>query len=124
MELLALLNDLIAKLADAQAALEAEKKLSYDAGFAAGVASMQVNSEKVYSQAELDAAVVVAVEKAILPYQNEVELFRVQLEDLKANLEAKVQAAVLVFKAELLAKYEAAQAAEAGAEEGFKELLK
>jgi len=62
--LLASLADLQAKLADASAALVIEKKLSYDEGFAAGVASVQAGDPaKVFTQADLDAAVLAGVAK-------------------------------------------------------------
>lgn len=55
--------ELQAKLADANAAVDAEKKVSYDQGFAAGVASVPVvgDPSKVFSQEDLDKAVAAGV---------------------------------------------------------------
>lgn len=55
--------DLQAKLVDANAAVDAEKKASFDQGFAAGVASVPVAGDpsKVFSQEDLDKAVVAGV---------------------------------------------------------------
>lgn len=65
MDIVALLNELIAKLNDAQAAIVAEKKASYDEGFAAGVASVPppVPADDVtpFAQADVDAAVMAAL---------------------------------------------------------------
>lgn len=61
MDLLALLNDLVLKLADVQKAADDLSKAKYDEGFAAGVAS--VVSDKIYSQADVDAMVAEAVSK-------------------------------------------------------------
>ena len=63
--------DLIAQLqlqvADAQAAIESVKKAAYDEGFSAGVASVPAQTEgKIYTQADLDAA----VEKALIEYKS------------------------------------------------------
>ena len=54
-QLQALVSELQAKIEEQSASLEAEKQASYDEGFAAGAAS--VGSDKIYSQAELDAAI-------------------------------------------------------------------
>lgn len=69
MDIIALLNGLVIQLealklqiADAQGALEAEKKASYDQGFADGFASVEAGDpEKKFSQADLDQAVSAAI---------------------------------------------------------------
>lgn len=65
MDIVALLNELIAKLQDAQMAIAAEKKVSYDEGFAAGVASVPapVPADDVtpFGQGDVDAAVMAAL---------------------------------------------------------------
>lgn len=123
MDLITLLNNLVAsiatlqlQLADAQAALDAEKKASYDKGFADGVASVNPSSDKIYSQAELDAKLA----EALLPLQLKIEELEKKVTELEIAQDAKVNA----FKAELLAKYEAQQVAESEGETGFKDLLK
>lgn len=125
MDLLKLLQDLVAQLgalqaqlADAQAALDAAKKLSYDQGFADGVASLPPPppaSDKIFSQAEADALVAAAV----APLQ-------AQVADLQSKVDGipkLVADAVAALKADLLSKYEAAQAAESQVELDFKNLL-
>lgn len=124
MDLLKLLQDLVAQLAALQAqlsdvpkALEDAKKLSYDEGFKAGVASVPVPvSDKIYSQAELDKAVA----DAVAPMQ-------VQIEDLKAQvatIDQKVLAGMAQMKADLLVKYKELEVALVASETGFEDLLK
>jgi hypothetical protein len=119
MELLVLLQELAAKLADAQAALDLEKKKSYDEGFAAGVASVLPGTDKVYSQEELNAAVLAAKEGLQLEIDSlkaELEVAKADLEKLKADLDVKVEEAKAALKVELLAKLDAQQAAESESE--------
>ena len=59
MDLLKQLQDLIALVASFPDQLVAEKKASYDEGFAAGAAAAGI--DKIYSQADLDAKVAEAV---------------------------------------------------------------
>jgi ribosomal protein L18E len=80
MDIVALLNELIAKLQDAQAAIAVEKKASYDEGFAAGVASVPVvvvpGDVTPFGQADIDAAVsaaLLATKAAIKAKLDEVE---------------------------------------------------
>lgn len=62
MDIVALLNELIAKLQDAQAAIATEKKASFDEGFSAGVASVPVPVDGTpFGQADVDAAVMAAL---------------------------------------------------------------
>lgn len=126
------ITELQAKLAEAETALAEAKQASYDEGFAAGAASAQ--SDKIYSQADLDAAVA----SAIAPLEAANADLMVQLDGVKANvaaleaqlaeltsgLEAKVSEAVAAFKAELLAKYQEAQAQETEIEKTIEDLLK
>lgn len=125
MDLVALLNSLVANIAalqaqlvDAQASADALAKAKYDEGFAAGVASVG-GSDKIYSQAELDAKIA----EAVLPLNEKVASLEAKIVEIEAGIEVKVKDAVAVFKAELLAKYEAQQVAESEGETGFKNLL-
>lgn len=118
--------DLQAKLAEAQAALEVEKKTSFDAGFAAGVASVSPGNDKVFSQAELEAAVAQAKAELQLVVDGllaEIAPLKDQLAQIPALIEAGKVEAVLALKAELKAKYEEAQLAEKSAEDAFASLL-
>lgn len=121
MDLVALLNNLVAniaslqaQLADAQKAADDLAKAKYDEGFAAGVASVGPG-DKIYSQAEVDAIV--------LPLNEKIAALEVLIADINASIPVKVAEAVSTFKAELLAKYEAAQVVESDVETGFKNLL-
>ena len=120
MDLVKLLNDLVSQinslqtaLADAQKAADELAAAKYAEGFEAGKLSVQ--SDKLYSQAELDAVV---------------EPLKAQLMDLQTQVDAipsKVSDAVSVAKAELLEKvkqaYDSAQASEAETEAAFKASL-
>lgn len=100
------------QLADAQAAVDQVGKDKYAEGFAAGVASVPpVVSDKIYSQAELDAA--------LAPLQSQVAALQSQVDGVPAQIDA----AIAAFKADLKAKYEAAQAAEGQAEADFASFL-
>lgn len=121
MDLVSLLNNLVAniaslqaQLADAQKAADDLAKAKYDEGFAAGVASVQP-SDKIYSQAEVDAIV--------LPLNEKIAALELAITDINATIPAKIAEAVAAFKAELLAKYEEQQVVETQAETGFKNLL-
>lgn len=125
MDIVKLLQDLAAtiaalqtQLADAQAAAESIAKEAYDKGFADGVASVPV-SDKIYSQAELDAAVASATE----PLHGQIAELQVKVSELEASIDQKVGEAVAALKADLLAKYEEQQVAESEGETGFKSLL-
>lgn len=129
MDLLALLQGLVAQLAalqtqlaDVPAALEAAKKLSYDEGFAAGVASVPVvlPSDKIYSQDELDAK----IQEALQPVQAELDSVKAQMVDMQVQIDQKIADAIAAFKADLLAKYQDQQVVEAQSETGFADLLK
>ena len=102
-------------------------KEEYDKGFAAGVASVIPGVDKLYSQAELDAAVAAAVDvvKAELDVvKAEAAAVKLELESLKAGLPAQLAAAKAEVKAEILAKYQDAQAKEAEVEKALEEELK
>ena len=123
MDLLQLLQGLMgsiaelqAKLQDAESQLAIEKKASYDAGFADGVASVVVDPEKKFSQADLDKA----VSDAVLPLQDQVAALQAQVD----GLPSLVAEEVAKVKASLLASYEAQQVVENDSETGFKDLLK
>lgn len=112
--LVAMLNELQAKLSDAQMALEVATKEAYDKGFADGVASVPpVVSDKIFSQAEVDQMIM----DAMLPLQKKVE----ELEVLVAGTDQKIAEALMVFKADLLLKVKEVDAIEDSAME---ELLK
>lgn len=92
--LLSQLSALQAQLADAEAALAAEKKAAYDLGFSEGVASMQ--SDKIYSEADLQAKLA----EAVLPLQVKIQ----ELEAALVGIDEKVAQEIAKVKAELLAK--------------------
>lgn len=102
MDLVKLLQDLATTIAslqtqlvDAQAALDAQVKVSYDKGFTDGVASVVLPpaSDKIYSQVELDQALAAAV----LPLQE-------QVNGIPALVDQKVVEALAQFKNDLLVK--------------------
>ena len=82
-----------AQLVDAQAAAKSQ----YDAGFAAGAASVPVTppSDKIYSQADLDAAVAAAV----APLQAQVSALQAQVDALPQQIADAVAAAKAELKA-------------------------
>lgn len=115
MDIIALINNLVAqladlqvKLADAQAALDAEKKASYDIGFQQGQ----------------DSRV------------GEIEALKAEIEELKKNqggdpekvftqadLDSAVAQAVAALKADLLAKYKAQQELESAGEKEIEDFF-
>lgn len=131
MDLVKLLNELVAniaalqsQLADAQASAQALADLKYNEGFEAGKASVVIPevpvSDKVYSQAELDAKIA----EAIMPLQAQITELQAKVDGMSAAIETAKVEAVAAFKADLAIKYEAMQVVEAQAETGFAELLK
>jgi len=131
MDLVKLLNDLVAniaalqtQLADAQASAQALADAKYKEGFDAGVASVVIPevpvSDKVYSQAELEAKIA----EALLPLQEKLVELQAQVEAVPAQIEQAKLDAVAQFKAEFLEKYKAAQIAESQIENSVEELLK
>lgn len=101
-------------------------KEEYDKGFAAGVASVIPGVDKLYSQADLDAAVTAAVDvvKAEMEaVKAEAAAVKLELESLKAGLPAQLAAAKAEVKAEILAKYQEAQAKEAEVEKALEQDL-
>lgn len=104
----------VTKLTELLAMIESEKQAAYDEGYAAGVSTQ--GSDKLYSQAELDAK----IQDAILPLQEEINVLKSQIVDVEVvKSEAKAE-----LKAELLAKYEEQQVVESQSETGFSDLLK
>ena len=136
MDIIALLQGLALKieelglaLADAQAAGDSIAKEAYDKGFADGVASVPPPTDDVtpFSQADLDAAVLAAVEPLqaqVSAMQSEMDALKLQVEELQMGIEAAKVDAVAKFKVELAAKYAEMQVVEQAAETGFAELLK
>lgn len=128
MDLVKLLNDLVAniaalqsQLADAQASAQALADAKYKEGFDAGVASVQIPvSDKVYSQIELDAKIA----EALLPLQTQIADLQAKVDAIPSALESAKVEAVAAFKAELVVKYQEMQVVEEQAETGFAELLK
>lgn len=128
MDLVKLLNDLVTNIAslqlqliDAQRAAEALADAKYNEGFKAGVASVDgVVSDKIYSQKELDQKII----EAIAPIQAQLDIVKLQFEQLKADVDAKIKEGITIFKSNLLEKYIEQQVAETQAETGFAELLK
>lgn len=116
MDLLLMLQELVAKLADAAAALEVAKRASYDEGFAAGVASVGGNPDVKFTQADLDAAVA----SAVAPLNEQIAALQAQVD----GIPAVVADAIAAFKAELAQKYADQQVVESASETGFADLLK
>lgn len=115
--LVSLINELQAKLVDAEAAVAESAKVAYDKGFADGVASVPPPvSDKIFSQAEVDQMLA----DAVLPLQKKIE----DLELVVAGVDQKIAEGVALVKADLLAKYNELQVAETASEVGFAELLK
>lgn len=114
--------DLQAKLMDAQAALDLEKKASYDLGFADGVASVPVQpiSDKIYSQAEFDAKLA----EGLSTMQLELDGVKAQFEALKGSVDAQIKSAVDAKLGELKAAYDSMLVIENQAETGFGDMLK
>lgn len=110
-----LLASLLTQLAEFQASFEVEIANAHAAGFAEGVASVSVG-EKIYSQEEMDAA--------LLPLNAKIDELNVAMSSLSLEVDAKILSEVSKVKADLLAAYEASQVAESVVETGFKELLK
>jgi len=107
--LLALVAQIQSENVDLSAKIEEAKKAAYDQGFADGVASVPVvPDDKIFSQAEADALVLAAVEplqKKIVELEEKVG----GMDQLIADKVAELQSA---FKADLLAKLKAVDAAE------------
>jgi len=111
------INTLQSQLQDAQAQIEAVATESYNKGLADGKASMVTDAvtDKLYSQAELDAAVVSAVaplKEKVAALEVEVAAVKVELEVAKASVvdvDAVVAEAVKAVKLEIAAKIEDAQ---------------
>ena len=132
MDLLQLLNGLVANIAalqaqlvDAQASADALAKAKLDEGFAlgfeAGKASVVIPpSDKIYSQLEVDQK----ISEAIIPLQEQIIVLQAKVDGFPLVLDQEKAAAVLAFKAELLVKYEEKQVVESQAETGFADLLK
>lgn len=107
------------KIAAAKAALEAELKVAHDAGFDEGVLQNTVPGDKIYTEADYQAAVVPLQAKIA-----ELELaVKASDESLPGKIEVAVAGALAAFKVELAQAYDAQQVAESEGETGFKSLL-
>lgn len=115
----ATIDGLQLQLIDAQNALNIEVKNAYDKGFADGVASMGGEGDAIYTQAELDAAVA----GAVAPLNEQIAALNLQMVALQESIQPKIDEALVLFKASLLAQYEAQQVVESDSETGFKNLL-
>lgn len=138
MDIVALLNGLAAQIAalnqaliDAQAAADSIATEAYAKGYAEGVASVvvppPVDDVTPFSQADVDAAVALAVQPVmdeLAAVKAELEGVKGELEMVKASVEQAKLDAVAGFKAELLAKFEEAMAQENAVEAAFGEMLK
>jgi hypothetical protein len=128
--ILALLEQVKVQVEELKVAQEAElaavAKAKYDEGFAAGVSSV-TGGDKIYSQAECDAKVVEAVALAVAPLQTELDAVKVELEALKADVAAQMEAVKVAAKeeakAEILAKVQEQQASETAGEQAIIDLL-
>ena len=116
-----LITSLQVQLADTQAALEAEKLISYNKGFADGVASVPVGDpSKKYSEEEL----VAKVAEAVAPLQTQIDSLKADVEAVKAESDAKAAQAVSDVKAVLLQSYKDLEVAVQTVETGFEDKLK
>jgi hypothetical protein len=93
-----------------------------DAELAAGDETTEPTpvSDKIYTQADLDAA----VNAAVLPLQGVITGLQQQINDLSAGMAGQIEEAVTKMKADIAAKYAEMQVVESQAETGFAELLK
>lgn len=101
-------------------------KEEYDKGFAAGVASVVPGVDKIYSQAELDQTVALAVEAVKAELQavkEEAAAVKLELEALKLGIPEQLAAAKAEMKAEILVKYQEAQQKEAEIEKALEQDL-
>ena len=96
-----------------------ELKASYDAGYAAGLAAAS-GSDKIYSQAEVDAKIA----ESIAPLQLQINDLSLKLEAAIADKDASIAQSLSDLKASLLAQLELEQASELALKESFKSLLK
>lgn len=78
------------KLADAAVAADELAKAKFDEGFKAGIESVAAPTDKVYTQADLDAKIA----EALAPVQAELEAVKAELAAVKAEVEAKIDAAL------------------------------
>lgn len=85
---------LVEVLDQLKASYEADVKAAYDDGFAKGVAS--TGSEKIYSQAELEAKIM----EVVSPLKSEIEALQLQV----GQTDQRIADAIAAFKAELLVK--------------------
>lgn len=120
-QLVKLLNDLAtsidalkAQLVDAQVAAQA----NYDAGFAAGVASVG-GGDKLFTQADLDKAVA----DAVAPLNVSIAALQAQIDAVPAQIADAVSAAKAKLKALVVAAYDEAQSAEGAVEGSLREKL-
>lgn len=88
------------QLADAQAALDQAKKASYDQGFADGVASV-VPSDKVFSQAEVDA-MKAGFQSMIDGLNGQIDALNKQVMALQASIDQAVADGVAKAKADVV----------------------
>lgn len=114
--LVASIGELQQKLADAQAAADELAKAKFDEGFAAGVASVNVGSDKIYSQVELDAKIA----EVVAPLDAKIVELQVKVDEIPSLIES----AKIDLKSELLEKFKAAQDAETELEKAFEDILK
>lgn len=114
--LVASIGELQQKLADAQAAADELAKAKFDEGFAAGVASVNVGSDKIYSQVDLDAKIA----EVVAPLDAKIVELQVKVDEIPSLIES----AKIDLKSELLEKFKAAQDAETELEKAFEDILK
>lgn len=105
-ELFNLISSLQAQLADAQAALVAEKQASYEQGFAAGQAAS--GGDKIYSQAEVDAM--------LLPLNEQIAALQAQVAGVPDQIAAAVAQAKAELKEQIKGLLAAQQASESASE--------
>lgn len=107
-----------AEVADLKALAVSE----YERGVADGKASVPPSGDKLYSQAELDEAISLAVS----PLNEQVLALQGQVSALQGSLDgvpAQIAQAVADLKASLLASYDEAQLAESSVETNFRNSL-
>lgn len=111
-----------AELADKEADAVAREGVAYNKGLADGKASMGEPSDKIYSQVELDG-IVAPLNESIAAKDLAISAKQAELDQALAESAGKIAEALAGFKAEVKAKFEAAQASENATEAEFAAFL-
>lgn len=105
--LVSLINELQAKLVDAEAALSESAKIAYDKGFADGAASVVVTppTDKLYSEEELQTKIKEALfplEEKLLPLKQRLPCFLRKLKKVLPLLKLNYLLNIMNFKLQKL----------------------